>query len=373
MNNRTIEIIANDTLFFKDGKPFSMGEDVWADGIFPPAPSVFYGALRTAYAFQKYTNLNCSFEEAIKASEGLNVKNIYIKIANILCFPFPYDLIKLKNKREDKDMFFAERVAFQNLSSDLASQLCLNSELKVEKLDEIHGKGFLPQSDFESYLLGNDDEIKSYRKLSEYLSSEAKVGIGRDDATKTTSGDAEGKMYRVGMQRPEKWDLDQKLSFVIEFAGIDDLENDGVFRLGAEGKTVKYQSIRLDKVLMKHEDIKSEIIKLVLHTPAIFLSGDTPEFLINNQFHGINFKLVAKAIGKPLNIGGFDMLAKKPKNMYKAVPPGSVYYLKTDCITEARKLFAALSQLESISDNGLLETENFKKQGFGKFFIGNAI
>ena len=44
-----IKIDAIDTLFFKDGKPFSMGDETWADGIFPPPPSVIYGALRSIY------------------------------------------------------------------------------------------------------------------------------------------------------------------------------------------------------------------------------------------------------------------------------------------------------------------------------------
>lgn len=44
-----ISLEAIDTLFFRDGKPFTMGEDNFASGIFPPAPSVLYGALRSAY------------------------------------------------------------------------------------------------------------------------------------------------------------------------------------------------------------------------------------------------------------------------------------------------------------------------------------
>jgi len=47
-----IEIKSFDTLFFRDGKPFTMSEDNWADGIFPPPPSVIYGALRAAYFAQ---------------------------------------------------------------------------------------------------------------------------------------------------------------------------------------------------------------------------------------------------------------------------------------------------------------------------------
>lgn len=241
MINKKIEIIANDTLFFKDGKPFSMGEEVWADGIFPPAPSVLYGAIRTAYAFQKYSKSDIPFETAIKLSENLNVKHIFVKLGSDICFPFPLDLIKLKKEVNGRDIFFTEAIEHKSQSSDFKYQLCLPESLKIEKLDEIHGKGFLPKSDFESYLLGIENEIKNSRNLKEFVISEAKVGIGRDDTFKTTTGDAEGKMYRVGMQRTEMWDTDQKLSFIVEFEGLDDFESSGIFRLGAEGKTAKYK------------------------------------------------------------------------------------------------------------------------------------
>ena len=48
-SSSTIVLDAFDTLFFRDGKPFFMGDDTWADGIFPPPPSVISGALRTGY------------------------------------------------------------------------------------------------------------------------------------------------------------------------------------------------------------------------------------------------------------------------------------------------------------------------------------
>ena len=44
-----IQIDPLDTLFFRNGKPFTMGEETWADAVFPPYPSVVYGALRSAY------------------------------------------------------------------------------------------------------------------------------------------------------------------------------------------------------------------------------------------------------------------------------------------------------------------------------------
>ncbi len=43
---------------------------------------------------------------------------------------------------------------------------------------------------------------------------------------------------------------------------------------------------------------------------------------------GIKIKLITAAIGKPLNIGGWDIVQNAPKIMRRAVPAGSVYYFK---------------------------------------------
>ncbi|MBE3551069.1 MAG: hypothetical protein IMX03_07595 [Brockia lithotrophica] len=38
-----------DTFFFRDHRPFQMGADAAASGMFPPRPGTVYGALRAAY------------------------------------------------------------------------------------------------------------------------------------------------------------------------------------------------------------------------------------------------------------------------------------------------------------------------------------
>ena len=89
-----IEITAYDTVFFKDGKPFTMGEDTWASGTFPPPPSVFYGMLRTAYAAQNNIALNKIEEE----TKDLRISSILLKLENEkhLLFPYPTDLFQAK-------------------------------------------------------------------------------------------------------------------------------------------------------------------------------------------------------------------------------------------------------------------------------------
>ncbi|MEN3047138.1 MAG: type III-B CRISPR module-associated Cmr3 family protein, partial [Candidatus Hydrothermales bacterium] len=58
MSEIWIKLIPNDTLFFRTGRPFTMGSENWSDVIFPPYPSTIYGALRTFLLFHREGNLS---------------------------------------------------------------------------------------------------------------------------------------------------------------------------------------------------------------------------------------------------------------------------------------------------------------------------
>ncbi|MCX8167342.1 MAG: type III-B CRISPR module-associated protein Cmr3, partial [Candidatus Micrarchaeota archaeon] len=67
-------------------------------------------------------------------------------------------------------------------------------------------------------------------------------------------------------------------------------------------------------------------------------------------------------IGKPIRIGGWDMLNRSPKRMYKAIPAGSVYYFRV---------------LNKCSWKDILDYFHFKnisdverEKGFGLSFVG---
>lgn len=147
-----------------------------------------------------------------------------------------------------------------------------------------------------------------------------------------------------------------KVKFIIEFHNLD-LQNDGFFKIGAESKAAHYKTSSKNEV--KLPEIKGDFLKLYLTTPAIFKKGSIPEFISNGSYEGLSFELLTMAIGKPVFIGGFDMKIGKPKPMKKAVPAGSVYYLKCD---KAKELAIKLHS-KSISEIN-------PEQGFGICYCG---
>ncbi|GCD78004.1 type III-B CRISPR module-associated protein Cmr3 [Thermaurantimonas aggregans] len=355
MTKKTIHIEAIDTLFFRDGKPFSMGEDVWADGIFPPLPSVIYGALRSAYMFQQGIT---DPTQVIENTKNFILHNIYLLIDNTPYFTMPLDLVKFKDKDENeaKKIYFLKREPFNTGSNECPEILYTPLRKKVDELN----KGILSKNRFVHYLNYNESEIFA-DSLSKYITSEPKIGIGRDNNSRTTSGEAEGKMYRVNMQRLDNAEKN-KLKIAVEYENLT-LDDTGIVRFGGENKSVFYKHIdqsQVPNLHLKTENLKSDILRVYLNTPAILENGYCPKAFLNSN----DFELLTYAIGKPLFAGGFDMAKQAPKPMYKAVPAGSVYYLKAK---NPQQVFEHLYQ-----NNPFNEIEGFEKQGFGKFYIGTT-
>lgn len=346
------KIRALDTLFFKDGKPFAMGQETWADGIFPPHPSVIFGALRTMFISQHPSPFS---QKAIRDSESLTIRGNYYRIGNANFFPMPKDLAEPKKNKEKEttdEVIRLQAYPFQTAASNYPCKMVLvpENEVVVEEVEN----GYIEESNFLSYLIGDNGPFK-IKKLSDFVQSEPKTGIGRNNHTHTAS---DAMLYRVGMRRTSSFEL------LVNFDWSEELtiqDSSFLIKLGAENKMAEVRMTshkpRVEKSGIK-EYLEANRFKLYLSTPAIFKTNDWhPDLKRLN----INANLVAAAIGKPLHIGGFDIKKNEPKKMFKAVPAGSVFYYETDEPTD--KLLDTLFEV-SVS-------EEMQQQGFGIAYIGN--
>jgi CRISPR-associated protein Cmr3 len=353
------EIRPLDTLFFRDGKPFSRGEETWADGVFPPYPSVVYGALRTWFISNHPEPFS---KKAIRESQGIRIKDFQYRTPKGIYLPMPLDLAEPKDKhpvqktREELDREYeVVRLQLHPVDTIVSSypHLCSmvlrpSSDIIVEEVQQ----GFIQNDDLKSYLVKPEAHYK-IRKLEDFAQTEPKVGIGRNDFSNTTS---DALLYRVGMRRASEFEI--LINFDWPENGHTPQQRSLVSKLGAENKTVEIRSSR-QRIGMSPEDVKlgDKRFKLYFSTPAIFENGWFP----NLAKHGIQAELVAASVGKPLHIGGFDMEKGEPKTMYRAVPAGSVYFYETtetpDTVLD--KLFG-----KAISDI-------MPEQGFGITYVGN--
>lgn len=362
-----IEINAIDTFFFRNGKPFEKGEDNWAEGQFPPSPSIIYGALRSAYFAANPSEIPKANTSGDPTS-GLSIRGIWIKKGGDLLCPAPLDFIADKN--EDK-----KRMKSVNLVQRSINKYAGNSGggYHYDLIPYYQGNGegvdnfLLDYADILNYSLD-----RSYKgtSLDELRFSEAKIGVGLDNFTRSNK---EGNLYRVGLSRfleefdASKLEFSKKVSILVnyDFDFMPDL-----IKLGAEGKTAYCSSY--GKPLKSNyaaPDCEGKSFRIILMTPGFLEQGSSLDFgnLIPNS--NINVKSVCAFVGKPVGIGGWDMKGGEkqkgqPKPMRRALPAGSVFYFTIDSNHTYKDLIAHLKKTKITS---ICQDEQDIKTGFGLF------
>jgi len=343
-----------DTLFFRDGKPFSQGEETWADGYLLPPPTVIYGALRTAIATQNGIPFD-EVEEKL-GRQNFEVLSIYIRMGGHLVLPLPMDLVEYDGK--EKNIRHAEKeakryvvkplvpspisgITFSGQKNKVRYLLISPQGEKVENIEH----GAILHTELNKYLAGNLEQTEAL-KLTDYIQPEPKVGIGREDLTRVAE---EGNLYRVDMKRGK--DLQIGVAFKLtEYQHLSP-----VVQLGGERKLALISSTRIPFSVAKQAiDFAGKRFKVYFATPAILKTGEPDLSRL-----GISATLVAACVGKPLSIGGFDMKNRQAKPMYRVVPAGSVFYYESE------------SDVSSLNDmQGTPLSDELKEQGFGIAYFG---
>lgn len=322
-----IEIEPLDTVIFRDGKPFSKGDDSWTESLNLPAPTTIYGALRGTYFAQNpddFKNLHTH-----DVTEQLVIKGIYLYDNDELLYRVPKDCVHRLGEEQIQTLKLEENILTNN---PMRYTLSLNEEI------ENVGDKLLDDITFDDYLQG--EKTLYGRELEEFISAESKIGIGRDRAKAVTK---EGLLYRVQMLR-------YQFRIVVEFEGLT-LESSGLMKFGGEAKGANYRELESIE-FPSLPTLKSNIFKLYLLTPAIFEKGWLPSWIdekdLTGEYQGVKLKLISCAIGKYQSIGGFDMKTNQPKEMYKAVPAGSVYYF--EILENQQEKIEKIFHKQSISD-----------------------
>lgn len=356
-----IRLNALDTLFFSDGRPYSMGESPWAVGIFPPHPSVFYGALRTAYFAQHPEDLSKANQSGDPTAD-LKIRGIYLQIGDDIYLPLPADCAGLEDE-QGKALLMRLVKAPEASSCPVPLVVKPPDGVGVKAVDG----GLLDYLSIIYYLNASQQEFY-YKVLSDFVLPEPKTGIGRD----SVSGTAKDHMlYRAVMRRLESrsGSENKTTSFLVDYTGLD-LPEKGLLKLGGEGKAVYYVTLNPEKeksICFTAPEMRGNRFKLYLVTPALFAGGWLPGWLDENtltgEYRGLKLRLLTVVMGKYLSIGGFDMQAGKPKVMRRSVPAGSVYYFEliSGDLSEAVKVFhrASLSDFHP-------------EQGFGLVLMGGV-
>ena len=389
----------NDTFFFRDGRPFTKGEQSEGYSIFPPLPSTILGALRTAYIAEQgdlpsFYAGNGKIAKIIGTPEpdslgSMQLKGVFIADRKSgIYYPIPYDLVTKKEakRKEEINKLYKLESSPEKLESspeirNFISNSPLNHHLRWDEDDEdveSEISGRLRHLYIRQYLLGKQ---KTFRlsPIENFVCDEPKIGIERDYNTSTSK---DNMLYRINMRRFQSKFLDMsELGLVVDYKCDKELPTNGLLKLGGEGKSFSHKKSchNPDPLATKKDmdDLKEAIrssgaFKLYFATPAIFDRGWLPKWIHKNtdkntynaKYKSLSFELRTAAVGKPIAIGGWDMKKNMPKPTRQAMPAGSVYYFKIPddiCVDTIIKTF----HYKNISDRQA-------KEGFGLCFVGVA-
>ena len=315
-----------DVWLFRDGKPFTAGEDHTADSTFPPSPFTLQGAIRTKILADKGVNLS-QFASQGQPDSDVGYRDNFGKLRLrgpllMRCkdgkwervIPMPADVVKVGERyellRPNSDLPFA---------TNLPDGLQLLWARTGERVSE--AKNWLPESQWENYLKGQPpSQVVSEDDLFTF---EPRFGIAIDSA----KGTAQGTMlYQVRFVR-----LKNDTALWAEIGGVS-LSTKGFLRFGGEGRAATYEVLSnpLPPLSQFNTAYNATRFKIVLVTPAWFSGGWQPKDGNWSKIFGTSVRLVGAAIPRPLLLGGFDVAQKVPKPMRAFVPAGAVYFFEAD-------------------------------------------
>lgn len=365
-----------DVWLFRDGKPFSAGNNHRARSLFPPLPTTAQGMVRSYHLLCQRRDIPLSDKARIKGAvggsgeypPGFRMRGPFVareegegEARRIWrYFPLPADAtVTSGGHRSLAPVHPAEGVLTSAaLPGQDGKQHPLDLLIQEGEPAKQVGEWWLRQDELVRYLGGKEaqatpgqppsmpmEDLPGYlsarassgEKLPLYL-RESRFGIGLDPARRTTM---EGMLFEVEYIRPLAGvGLDVEVDWL--HGGVDALAGwpeRGMLAAGGEGRGARFRRVNADPLPAPPDPLPRRF-KLYLATPTYFARGWQPADW-GRFFEGPAPGLVAAAVGRYQSLGGFDLAAARgdpqahrPARRY--VPAGSVYFFETKGETRLR-------------------------------------
>jgi CRISPR-associated protein Cmr3 len=325
-----------DVLFFRDGKPASMGEDHYLRSIFPPYPSTLYGMVRTQLLLEAGQDLSHvdsgwwkTLPDTLRAEVGewnahgtLRLRGPWIvrrkseDSPEEILLPAPHDLLLFVDPAEKPDAPRNVREVFR-LSPDPRGKgdrdwshnfapMSPNVEFAGNEPESAEG-WFLTMDGVARWMAGQTPLPDQFVDPITLWITETRTGLGLQEKRRAS---ADGMLYTFGFIR-----LRRLVSIGFEITGAA-LEKDRHVRLGGESRMAFLESgPSLTEALASQPDTDGDGV-CALITPGIFSKGSEPPAAV-----------AAAVVSGMVRIGGWDLARPGPKPLKRAAPAGSVYYI----------------------------------------------
>ena len=372
MRNLAVNLEAIDTLFFRDHRPFTAGEDTYAESILP-SPLTLYGAISSCYlqsigkSLSDFKNNHDEklgrYSEELKES-NLKIKGMFLVKNGKFYLPTPANFYGYGKDKKELMLHLAKVQNSKPYEWDID-----NTDINPLSIPKITNKdleqvnGFIELDYIKPYFLNNIPRNSVYY-TDDFFIYENRYG-------NTLSGDlltVDNLYSAVHLRFYDEVNriTYSKASIAVIIEGLD--ENDfteKTISLGGERRRARLTL--MDKVpSLTNPDVLTQVKNkkkffLYLLTPAIFNSGWLPPVIGGA-------KLVGAAINKPQYISGWKRntdASGSPRPMKKAVPAGSVYFYIADKWTDEQfvNCYKEYNFNQSLS-------EIYPAAGFGITIIG---
>ena len=335
---KTYQLTPLDTLFFRDGRPFNLGEtgQMEVEGIFPPSPTTVVGAMRAALAKANGWDGRNGWSDDIKAElgDGRNLGGMRFGGPHLLhngesLFPTPLSLLGKQIESAENGMrWILTHLSPGNaLDTDIGTvRLPQAAKVLDEAGEEVKGlkelNGYLTPEGMRRVLAGEELESSHVVARDRLWSTEPRIGIKRDPTSRTTKEDS---LYQIQHVR-----LREGVSLAVTISGTN-WQPQNPALLGGEGRMAwlePTEGVTLPQApdLQPDGDIIRYIVTLI--TPAA--PPDESWRKAGIGLFGLPGKIVSACVGKPVMIGGWDSLSRKPLALEPHLPAGSIWFIEAN-------------------------------------------
>lgn len=392
-----VDISPLDTIFVRDSRRFGTNEGHAVDSIFPPPPSVCFGAWRGAvlmsggYQVCKWgpgkTSVGKEWPSWFGCSNNagsFRQKGPAIFYKNDTLFPLPFDVILSKDCRKIQSFSVVE---VPERESSLPTPYYLRLPSGLGRLPKIKGFCLISGTRFSEYLrmpwgrgetinISEEGDIYSTSKI---WASERRINVGIDPVT--YAGE-EGKLFSLehirvhpGVSFRCEWNVQprENTNEPIDLVKAGKIKS---INLGGEKRPARVRLVSSSSCNWPSGPTEKELyactrngetfFRIYFATPAYFDGGwqavQNGRHVLKTEGLEVHVKLLAAAVGKPFLLGGYDIAAQKERPIRKFVPAGSVFYFqgRAEDIDDIIKLHTS-----TIGDKEFL-----RAQGFGFAFAG---
>ena len=173
---------------------------------------------------------------------------------------------------------------------------------------------FLKMSGVESWIAGLVPSAEDFVDSSTLWSVETRTGVGLQQERRMSM---DRMLYTFGFIR-----LNRGVSIGFELTG-GRLQTDCHVRLGGENRLALLQdgpSLTSKLASLPHAERDDGVFALI--TPGIYETAD-----VSDNGSAPDAQVSAAVVSETVRVGGWDLARRGPKQLWRAVPAGSVYYI----------------------------------------------